>query len=141
MLTHSAYALTGGAKFTWADRKKAFCDEGSGEKALPCTSFTASDEEACKKSCEDTAKCQSVTYWISNRWCSHFRTQCKATKATSFAISIRLSKRAAPAGRSVYIGNFDCWDQGIEITFAFPKCQCESAQYQLGVLAKTEYSC
>ena len=130
-----------GGKFTWAGRSKnSACDAGSGEKYLSTSSKLVSDEEACKKSCEDAAACKSITFYSSG-WCSHFSTECTKTKADGNAISIRLSRAAtttaSPAGRLI------CWKirwgPGHEITFAFPKCQCESPHQQLGVRAT--YDC
>ena len=80
----------------------------SGEKYLTASSKQVSDEEACKKSCEDAAACKSITFYSSG-WCSHFSTDCKKTKADRNAISIQLSRAAttaSPTGRFIYIGKF-----------------------------------
>merc|ERR1712230_105268 len=90
-----------GAKTTWAGRSKnSACDMASGEKYLGASSKEVTNEEACKKSCEDAAACKSITFYSSG-WCSHFSTECKSTNADSNAISIRLSRAAttaSPAG-------------------------------------------
>ena len=81
--------------------KNTACDIASGEKYLGESSKQVSDEEACKKSCEDAAACKSITFYSSG-WCSHFSTECTKTKADGNAISIRLSRAAtttaSPAG-------------------------------------------
>merc|ERR1719199_653257 len=92
-------ATTAGKQLTWAARmKNTACNAGAGEKYLSASSKRVSNEEACKQSCENTAACRSITLykgWLF-RWCSHFSTECKATKTDSNAISIQLS-RAKPA--------------------------------------------
>merc|ERR1712224_172510 len=45
--------------------------------------------EQCKKSCQDAAACQSITYF-SSRWCSHFSTPCTKTKKNNKAVAFRL---------------------------------------------------
>ena len=96
-----------GKQLTWAGRSKnSECDIASGEKFLCASSKKVSDEEACKKSCEDAAACKSITFYSSG-WCSHFSTECTKTKADGNAISNRLSRAAttaSPAGRCIYIG-------------------------------------
>merc|ERR1712187_219390 len=92
-LSRAATAATNspaGGKFKWVDRfANTACDRASGEKYLGTSSKKVSDEDACKKSCEDAAACKSITFW-SGGWCSHFSTECKATKEDSNAISARL---------------------------------------------------
>jgi len=63
------------------------CDAGSGEVYLSQSSSKVSDLEACKKSCEDAAKCKSMTFYSGN-WCSHFSTACTKTKTSDKAISM-----------------------------------------------------
>merc|ERR1712224_434718 len=46
--------------------------------------------EQCKKSCQDAAACQSITYFSSG-WCSHFSTSCTKTKKNNKAVAFRLS--------------------------------------------------
>ena len=96
------------AKFTWVDRlPNTACDAASGEKYLGASSKLVSDEEACKKSCEDASACKSITFYGISGWCSHFSTECKKTKADGNAVSNRLSRAAttaSPAGRFIYIG-------------------------------------
>ena len=89
--------------------KNSACDAGAGEIYLGASSKQVSDEEACKKSCEDAAACKGITFYSSG-WCSHFSTECTKTKADGNAISNRLSRAttttASPAGRFTYIGKF-----------------------------------
>merc|ERR1712176_1687741 len=83
-------ATTAGMTFTWVDRfVNTACNAGAGEKYLGASSKRMSNEEACKKSCEDVAACRSITFYSSG-WCSHFSTDCTKTKADSNAISARL---------------------------------------------------
>merc|ERR1712032_639575 len=94
-------ASPAGGKFTWVDRfVNAACNAGAGEKYLGASSKQVSDEKACKKSCEDTSACKSITFYSSG-WCSHFSTECKARNTDSNAVSNRLSRAAttaSPAG-------------------------------------------
>ena len=52
------------------------CDVSQGENWLGQTSTHTSDLAACKKSCMDDAKCQSITFY-KDKWCSHFSTRCE----------------------------------------------------------------
>ena len=45
------------------------------------------DYAACLKSCTDSPKCKSVTYYHDWRGCSHFKTSCKKTKSYPHTIS------------------------------------------------------
>jgi len=63
------------------------CDVSNGEMWL-----SASQEPnfaACKKSCEDEAQCQSITFYH-HGGCSHFATACSKTKAISGAHSLQV---------------------------------------------------
>ena len=85
--------------------KNSACDAGAGEIYLGASSKQVSDEEACKKSCEDAAACKSITFY-NGGWCSHFSTECKKTKADSNAVSNRLSRTVtttSPSGQFIYI--------------------------------------
>ena len=78
------------AKRAWADvGSNTECDASAGEVYRSQSSSKVSDLAACKKSCEDDAGCQSITFFDSG-WCSHFNTGCTKTKSTSKAISMRL---------------------------------------------------
>merc|ERR1712032_855150 len=90
-------ATTAGRKFTWVDRfVNTACNARAGEKYLGASSKLVSNEEACKKSCEDAAACKSITFYSSG-WCSHFSTGCTKTKAGSNAISILLKRDVTTA--------------------------------------------
>ena len=83
-----------GKQLAWAATlKNIACNAHAGEKYLSASSKKVSDEDACKRSCEDAAACRSITFW-SNGWCSHFSTECKARNADSNAISIQLSRKS-----------------------------------------------
>merc|ERR1712037_593444 len=53
------------------------------------SSTRVSTIDKCKKSCEDAAGCQSVTYF-KNGWCSHFSTSCKKIKRNLNAVAVSL---------------------------------------------------
>ena len=55
------------------------CDTRAGEVPLRKSSAKVSSLSQCKKSGENTAGCQSVTYF-NNGWCAHFSTPCSRTK-------------------------------------------------------------
>ena len=66
------------------------CDEGEGEVFHKDSSGKVSDLAACKKSCEDDAKCQGVTYWTQGKYCSHFTTKCTKRTPEPNAIAMGL---------------------------------------------------
>merc|ERR1712032_97620 len=59
--------------------KKKVCDTGKGEKYRGNSSGKRSSVDERKKSCQDTAGCQSISFFQSG-WCSHFSTPCTKTK-------------------------------------------------------------
>ena len=65
------------------------CDHGAGEVYRIQSSNKASDLAACKKSCEDTSGCQSITFF-DDSWCSHFSTGCVKTTVQNKAVAMRL---------------------------------------------------
>ena len=48
------------------------------------------DYAACLKSCTDSRKCKSITYYHDWQGCSHFRTECKYTRSYPHTISKNL---------------------------------------------------
>merc|ERR1712037_877476 len=77
-------------KRTWGDPLVgAQCDTRFGEVILKRSSTRVSTIDKCKKSCEDAAGCQSVTYF-KNGWCSHFSTSCKKIKRNLNAVAVSL---------------------------------------------------
>jgi len=62
--------------------------------------FWVSDLAACEKSCEDEAKCQSITFrkdWTNN--CNHFETKCMYRQPQSMAIAKTVKdKNPEPTG-------------------------------------------
>lgn len=68
---------------------KTACNTGAGEVYLPNSPGKGLSLAQCKKSCEDAAGCQSITYFNSG-WCSHFSTACTETKRQSKASALRL---------------------------------------------------
>jgi hypothetical protein len=76
------------------------CDVSQGEKYLAQSSAKVSDYAACKKSCNDAAACQSITFYNSG-WCSHFSTRCEKTKPSRNANAERLKDfRTTPAANN-----------------------------------------
>ena len=68
----------------------AACDTSAGEVKLKHSPGKSPSLEACQRSCEAAADCQSITF--SNReLCSHFRTACSKTEHSNGSISLRLS--------------------------------------------------
>ena len=60
------------------------CDMNAGEVFRTESSGEVSDLAACKKSCEDDAKCQGITFFTQSKYCSHFSTDCtKRTPSTN----------------------------------------------------------
>ena len=52
------------------------CDVSKGENFIGQTSGHVADLAACKKSCDDDAECQSITFYGNDKFCSHFSTKC-----------------------------------------------------------------
>merc|ERR1719331_128234 len=85
-------------RFKWVDRSTGtICNTCAGEHDI--SGVHVSNEEACKRSCEDVTACRSVTFYASNGWCGHFSTWCKERRVDSTGISIRLAHRAWKARR------------------------------------------
>ena len=79
-----------GAQSRWVDLgSNVQCNAGAGEVYRSQSPGKVSDIAACQKSCEVDAGCKSITLFKSG-WCSHFSTECKKTKSTNKAISMRL---------------------------------------------------
>jgi hypothetical protein len=66
------------------------CDVDQGEILNAKSSKKTADLAACKKSCEDEVRCQSVTYYYDTTLCNHYSTACEKTKTVFNAIAIRL---------------------------------------------------
>ena len=71
--------------------QRSKCDEGKGEIFLKESSANVADLAACKKSCEDDAKCKSITYWTEGSYCSHFSTTCVNRTPTTNTIAVTLT--------------------------------------------------
>merc|ERR1712032_394970 len=66
------------------------CDTGRGEQYMRSSPRKVSSFNKCKKSCEDSnTGCESVTYFRSSGWCSHFSTPCGKFKKKKNAVSSR----------------------------------------------------
>ena len=68
----------------------AACDTSSGEVKLQQSPGKLPSLEACQRSCEAAADCQSITF-SSTELCTHFNTTCSKTEHSNGAISLRLS--------------------------------------------------
>ena len=68
----------------------AACDTGAGEVKLKDSPGQSPSVEACQRSCEAAADCQSITF-SSRELCSHFSTACSKTEHSNGSISLRLS--------------------------------------------------
>ena len=92
IFTHFRYFTA--SRYTWGIRyTQKQCDYAGGEKYVAASSGLAANEAACKKSCEDTTTCVSITYFAS-KWCSHFSTGCTKRKAANgVAIQLRRDSR------------------------------------------------
>ena len=75
------------------------CDASKGEVYLGGSSGKKAGLAACKKSCEDEAKCKSITFFKHAKHCSHFSTECLVTKEVAHknVISMRLNGTATTA--------------------------------------------
>ena len=67
---------------------KIECDTNAGEKYIKESPGKLPNIEECKKSCEVSAECQSITY-LNTGWCSHFSTPCTNHKSNNKAVSMR----------------------------------------------------
>ena len=68
---------------------KVQCDTNAGEKYIKDSSGKLPNIWQCKKSCEDSVECRSITY-VPGGWCSHYSTSCKNHKTNIKAVSMRL---------------------------------------------------
>jgi len=66
------------------------CDADQGEVYLPGPSGKRANLPACKKSCEDTPACKSITFFRDGLWCSHFSSRCEKTKTVKNAHAERV---------------------------------------------------
>jgi len=108
--TTTKVQATTAAKHTWAEvGSDAQCNAGAGEVYQRQSSDKVADIEACKKSCEDDAKCRSITFFWRTKWCSHFSTECTKTKSANKAIAMRLTSASGststpdPSARSKWV--------------------------------------
>ena len=71
---------------------KVQCDPSAGEKYIKDSSGTLPNIGQCKRSCEDSDKCRSISYiqYLKTGWCSHFSTPCTNHKTNTKAASLRL---------------------------------------------------
>ena len=67
---------------------KIQCDTSAGETYIKTSPGKLPDIEQCKKSCDNSAECQSITY-LSTGWCSHYSTPCTNHKSNNKAVSMR----------------------------------------------------
>ena len=96
---------------TWQEvGAETACDTSAGEGYLPSSRRRVASLEECKKLCEATTDCRSITYFKSGR-CSHFSTPCSNTKLNSKVVaSHRLTANiqiTTPAPR-LRGGHFKC---------------------------------
>ena len=88
--------LTTPARQSWRDvAVGVVCDTDAGEKYLDNSPGKGSSLDQCKQSCQNSAECQSITYFNSG-WCSHFSTSCTNTKKSKKAASFRLIADSGP---------------------------------------------
>jgi len=81
-------------KRTWGDPLVGVqCNARQREVILKRSSTRVSTIDKCKKSCEDAAGCQSVTYF-KNGWCSHFSTPCTKIKKSKKTVAVQLIAEA-----------------------------------------------
>ena len=86
------FAFSVDTKYTWETvGQNVQCDIGAGEVYRASQSGKRSNVEECKKSCQNDAACNSITFFDDN-WCSHFSSQCTKAKWISKAITLRVIK-------------------------------------------------
>ena len=78
-------------KRTWraAGVHGAACDSTAGEVYMKSSPGKVKLGR-CKKACENTAGCQSITYFKTG-WCSHYSTPCTKTTRVNKAIALRFT--------------------------------------------------
>ena len=70
--------------------QQSMCDVNAGEVFREESSGDAADLAACKKSCEDDAKCQGITFFTQSKYCSHFSTDCTKRTPAPHTIAMTL---------------------------------------------------
>ena len=92
---HTLSPFSADAQPSWVEiSANAECDTSSGEVYLQQSPGKVSTLDACQTSCQNSAKCRSITYFRTG-WCSHYSTACTKVKSKSKTIAMRLT--AAPA--------------------------------------------
>ena len=135
--------FAGASRSWWEVGSKSACDTEAGEVNMP-SSWSAPSLERCKKSCEDTAGCQSITFYRNKvKWCRHFSTPCIKTKRNNKAVSHLLSAKSRSNRDSVSIANQYSPKHGMEVyqlptSLASPKT-CTLAYVFLCVLYAREF--
>ena len=93
-LTLRAVAAAPTSKRTWGNVLLAVqCDRRAGEVVLKKSWKKVSTIDQCKKSCEDTTGCQSITLF-EDGWCAHFSTPCTRTKRSKKTVAVQLLAEA-----------------------------------------------
>ena len=89
------------AKRTWraAGGHGAACDSTAGEVYMKSSPGKVKLGR-CKKACENTAGCQSITYF-NNGWCSHYSTPCTKTTWSNKAVALRLSLESVTTATTI----------------------------------------
>ena len=90
------------------------CDISAGEKYLKSSPQKVPSIWQCKRSCQASVGCQSITYfqYLNNGWCSHFSTPCtkhkKNTKAVSMRLDINAASTSTPGRFRLVVIRFGC---------------------------------
>ena len=81
-----------GTTFQWlGDMLHAACDTSAGEVYSQTSSKNTPSLQQCKKLCEASTECRSITYFKSG-WCSHYSTPCAHIKRHNDAIASQVRR-------------------------------------------------
>ena len=84
------------------------CDGRAGESYMRADSAgKVPSIEECKRMCEDTDECQSITYYNTG-WCSLFETLCTNTKVHGGATAARMAGETAVGRARIIAGTMSC---------------------------------
>ena len=101
------------------------CDNSKGEVWLQQVDIARGDFAACKKSCEDSPRCQSITFY-KHGGCDHFSTACVKTKTVGK--HAERVKAFVYNGQECDVSKGEVWLQTEKVT-SFAECResCEDA--------------
>ena len=93
-IIHTLTTSTGeerGQSHTWVELgRNVICDTNAEEEYMGTSPGKVSSLKECKQSCQDASECQSITFFKTRKWCSHFSTACTHVTPRGMTTTLRL---------------------------------------------------